>query len=156
TMSPRLPMPSIGSHAIRSCGASSARPAANWSNGNSRASVSAAISLRSIDACSSKRLELVHDTPSSGIPRFRPENRLISWLGNSGGNAVSKGGMKVKHGMAHSAEYRTWRSINTRCTNPNAVQYPRYGGRGIKVLFGSFEDFYAHVGPRPSAQHSID
>jgi len=38
----------------------SARPAANWSNGSSRASVSAAISLCSIDACSSKRLELVH------------------------------------------------------------------------------------------------
>jgi len=30
--------------------------------------------------------------------------------------------------------YKTWRGINTRCTNPKAVNWKRYGGRGIRNL----------------------
>src|SRR5207245_5618711 len=36
-----------------------------------------------------------------------------------------------------------------RCTNTKCIQYPYYGGRGIKFLFDSFEQFYAELGPRP-------
>lgn len=42
---------------------------------------------------------------------------------------------------------------------PDFPSFYRYGGRGITVCqewAGSFEDFYRHVGPRPSAEHSID
>lgn len=28
--------------------------------------------------------------------------------------------------------YPVWRNINTRCTNPNAINYKRYGGKGIR------------------------
>src|SRR5262249_60827665 len=56
-------------------------------------------------------------------------------------------------------EYRAWANMKTRCYAPSYRGYHNYGGRGIRVCDewrNSFEAFYAHVGPRPSAQHSID
>jgi DNA-binding transcriptional regulator YiaG len=63
--------------------------------------------------------------------------------------------------MARSAEYRIWCGMLSRCNKPNNKGYRRYGGRGIKVHAtwqgpGGFERFLAHVGRRPSPQHSID
>jgi hypothetical protein len=57
-----------------------------------------------------------------------------------------------------SPEYRAWVHIHSRCTDSNASDYPRYGGRGIMVCerWDSFENFLADMGPRPSAKHSID
>lgn len=56
-------------------------------------------------------------------------------------------------------EYRAWQSLKNRCTNPNARDYPYYGGRGIKVCqrwLNSFENFLADMGRRPTPQHSLD
>lgn len=58
-------------------------------------------------------------------------------------------------------EHRHWRKMIDRCTNPNAVQYPRYGGAGISVSpkwLGpdGFQNFLADLGPRPSARHTLD
>jgi hypothetical protein len=46
-----------------------------------------------------------------------------------------------------------------RCHNPNAVDYPRYGQRGIAVCAawdpqqgGSFEQFLADLGERPAGK----
>jgi hypothetical protein len=46
--------------------------------------------------------------------------------------------------------------MHTRCNNPNSLDYPDYGGRGIKVLWGDFAAFLAEVGEKPSPRHSID
>jgi len=46
-----------------------------------------------------------------------------------------------------------------RCTNPAATYYERYGGRGVRVCEAwraSFATFLREVGPRPSAEHSLD
>lgn len=60
--------------------------------------------------------------------------------------------MRVYHGMSDSREYSSFRSMMSRCYNPNFTQYSDYGGRGIRVCerwFGHFEKFYEDMGPRP-------
>ena len=66
---------------------------------------------------------------------------------------------KTTHGLSGSKEYRSWRNIKERCTNPNNKRWERYGGRGIKISerwANSFENFLADMGQMPSPQHSID
>lgn len=62
------------------------------------------------------------------------------------------------HGRSATPEYRAWSSMRTRCSNPKARWWPRYGGRGITVdvSWETFEQFLLDMGPRPSPQHSLD
>lgn len=56
-------------------------------------------------------------------------------------------------------EYKAWDNMIDRCTNESHAAYPNYGGRGINVCDRwrvSFDAFYADLGPRPSAGHSLD
>ncbi|MFF0790404.1 hypothetical protein [Streptomyces spiralis] len=55
--------------------------------------------------------------------------------------------------------YNTWRSMIRRCHNPNADNYPRYGGRGIHVCpewRESFDKFLADVPPRPARGYTLE
>ena len=64
-----------------------------------------------------------------------------------------------KHGMSASPEYASWHGMKSRCLNPNATGYKRYGGRGIKICqqwLDSFERFLADMGTRPSSAHTLD
>lgn len=74
--------------------------------------------------------------------------------------AAKSAGLKNKtHGMRNSSEYNIWGGIKTRCTNKNAPDYERYGGRGVTMCdewLGSFDAFLNYLGPRPSKQHSVD
>lgn len=51
----------------------------------------------------------------------------------------------------HPREYGSWSAMRTRCNNPRAKDYPRYGGRGIAICtrWDSFTNFYADMGDRP-------
>ena len=40
---------------------------------------------------------------------------------------------------------RMFYNMNQRCSDPEHVNYSRYGGRGIKVVFLSFEEFFSYV-----------
>jgi len=53
-------------------------------------------------------------------------------------------------------EYRAYYNAKERCTNPKGPNWKDYGGRGIKFLFASFQQFLDELGPRPSPQHSLD
>lgn len=60
--------------------------------------------------------------------------------------------------MTEFLEYKTWENMIQRCTNPKASKYHLYGGRGITVCerWRKFENFFADMGRRPTAEHSID
>lgn len=64
----------------------------------------------------------------------------------------------ISHGMRNTPEYRCWASMKSRCENPRHLGFKDYGGRGIKVCqrWHAFENFFADMGRRPSADHSID
>lgn len=53
-------------------------------------------------------------------------------------------GCNVKHGQSGSRLYVVWSDMKGRCSNPNGIAWPYYGGRGIKVCDEwneSFETF---------------
>lgn len=39
-----------------------------------------------------------------------------------------------KHGMSYTRLYTIWALMKARCVNQNRKEYPRYGGRGIKLV----------------------
>ena len=56
------------------------------------------------------------------------------------------------HGKTDTRLYRLWRGMITRCTNPHADNYPRYGGKGVIVCDEwrtDFQAFYDHVSALP-------
>ncbi len=63
-----------------------------------------------------------------------------------------------KHGLTRVPEHQVWAGMLARCSNPNHSAWSNYGGRGIRVCprWHTFELFYGDMGPRPSAEHSID
>jgi hypothetical protein len=52
------------------------------------------------------------------------------------------------HGKSYSRVYGAWRSMISRCSNPQAQYFQYYGGKGITVCdrWKQFENFYADMG----------
>ena len=63
---------------------------------------------------------------------------------------------RLRHGMTHTPEYTAFSNAKNRCTNPNFDFWKDYGGRGIEFRLASFEEFFAHIGSRPTPEHSLD
>jgi hypothetical protein len=64
----------------------------------------------------------------------------------------------TRHGKSDTPEYKIWKVMIQRCTNPKSVQYEDYGGRGIKVCDrwkNSFENFITDVGSKPEGKHAL-
>lgn len=95
-------------------------------------------------------------------------NDLRSGLTRSCGclQAESRVYSNLRHGESRkSREYGIWTGMLSRCRNPNASGYSRYGGRGISVCqrwtggdgkVTGYECFLADIGRCPSPTHSID
>lgn len=63
------------------------------------------------------------------------------------------------HGMTGTVEFNTWQAMRQRCYDKNYKSYMNYGGRGITICErwrSSLENFFEDMGPRPTAEHSID
>lgn len=85
-------------------------------------------------------------------------SRVRNGYTKSCGCLALNGDLHSTHGMRYSAEYSSWQSMKARCLDQGSKDYPRWGGLGIKVhpdWIDSFEQFYAHIGPRPDGT-SID
>lgn len=54
---------------------------------------------------------------------------------------VTKRGARYSHGMCRTKFYRTWTHIIGRCNTKTDKRYPLYGGRGIKCLWRTFDEF---------------
>lgn len=110
------------------------------------------------------------------VSRAPTENRQARWncvcdCGNTTrarGNTLKSGitkscGCATKenqqtHGMTGTPTYVVWSCMKQRCYDKNAINYERYGERGITVCdrwLHSFENFYADMGERPKNK-SID
>jgi len=48
---------------------------------------------------------------------------------------------KIKHGDTKTKFYRLYMNIKNRCNNSKDKRYKDYGGRGIKCLWETYEDF---------------
>lgn len=62
-------------------------------------------------------------------------------------------------GKSKLREYKIWKAIKNRTTNPNRVDANHYFNKGIKCSdewFNSFEQFLWDMGLSPSSSHSID
>lgn len=61
------------------------------------------------------------------------------------GNVTSCGCRKgnITHGESGTRLYAIWNNMRERCRNPKTREYPRYGGRGIKVCDAWMNDFQA-------------
>lgn len=73
--------------------------------------------------------------------------------------AIRSRAASITHGMANSPEYRIWTGMKTRCFNQNSRAFKDYGERGVTMCeswAGSFDAFFADMGPRQSDAHSID
>lgn len=72
-----------------------------------------------------------------------------------------KSASKIKHGVANSSVYGSYRAMLHRCYNTENSMYHRYGGRGIKVCSRWLGDqgpanFLADMGEKPSPKHTIE
>lgn len=68
--------------------------------------------------------------------------------------AVSKA--LTKHGWSQTQEFRAYYGAKRRCTIETIHNYDRYGGRGIKFKFSSFQEFINHIGPKCDPSLSLD
>ena len=46
----------------------------------------------------------------------------------------------ITHGLSNHRLYSTWKSMRTRCNNPNSLHFKHYGGKDIKVC-KEWDDF---------------
>ena len=65
-------------------------------------------------------------------------------------------GSNFKHGLSSHAIYDCWIAMKARCSNRHHPNYKNYGGRGVKVLWGSFEEFYEDMGDDYHRSLTID
>lgn len=67
---------------------------------------------------------------------------------------------RIVHGMSKrgqiTPEYQSYHHARRRCENPNDDAFASYGGRGIKFLYGSFQEFFADLGPKPRPGLSLE
>lgn len=92
---------------------------------------------------------------SCGVEKEVVQGDLRMGTSKSCGCSKPKGEANVnfKHGLAHKTKvYSSWNHIKARCYNPENIDYPTYGARGIKMENDwkeDFHSFYSEIGEPP-------
>lgn len=89
-------------------------------------------------------------------PELSRQKRLKRYLENK--EEVRR---KAAEYYKRKPERNIWYGMIRRCTDPKALSFKHYGGRGITVCDrwtgeNGFEKFMIDIGPRPSADYSIE
>lgn len=71
-------------------------------------------------------------------------------------NTAERNSSRATHGMTGTPEYHAFQHARRRCTKTEDIGWKDYGGRGIRFLYKTFEEFISDVGHRPSENHSLD
>lgn len=61
--------------------------------------------------------------------------------------------MYERHGMTGTKVHMVWKCIKVKCTTPKSVNYPGYGGRGIRMVqefLNSFTCFHNYLKTLPN------
>jgi hypothetical protein len=95
---------------------------------------------------------------SCGIHKSIPARRLVSEETKSCGcYLIAKS--STQQGGSKNIAYNSWKGMVARCHNTKNKDYCRYGALGITVYeewINSFQAFITHIGPKPTAKHSVD
>ena len=96
-----------------------------------------------------------HPCADCGAPALKDSVRCQACDRNRRRTEMSENPVRLRHGFSRQPEYHIWTSMIQRCTNPKAIQYADYGGRGIKVCarWVVFDNFIADMGRRPLGKH---
>jgi len=107
-----------------------------------------------------KSLEIYWECKCDCGTRMLVRGGSLRW-GQSKSCGIGKCAANFKHGHSAndkiSSTYNAWNSMQTRCTNPSAKYFERYGGRNITVCkrWGTFKEFLADMGEKPKGK-SLD
>lgn len=85
-------------------------------------------------------------TRSCGCLRKEVTRKRVTKHGHTGNRSVTR-------------EYQAWQAMLRRCYYRQHPHWLSYGGRGIIVApewINDFSAFLAHVGPKPTARHTLD
>ncbi len=90
-------------------------------------------------------------------------NEVVTITGKLKGGYIKSCGcltreINTTHGMVGSRPYNIWRGMKTRCTNPNAINFDNYGGRGIKYdpSWNEFSNFWNDMKSTYSEELSLE
>ena len=63
-----------------------------------------------------------------------------------------------KNCISKTKEYKAWKDMLQRCTNPKCKRFKDYGARGISVSpsWHTYSNFIQDIGKAPSPKHSLD
>lgn len=74
-----------------------------------------------------------------GNEKIIRKNNVLSGLTKACGCLMLKA--HITHKMSKTRIYNIFKQMKARCTNPNTMHWEKYGGRGIKCEWESFEEF---------------
>lgn len=95
------------------------------------------------------------------ITKVQGKHLRRSHTKSCGCQRILEGANRATHGEtrngAATPEFRAFCGARNRCQNStNADTFANYGGRGIKFLYKSFEQFLAELGRKPAREYTVE